>query len=51
MQNSVFDFVWWLEEVLNLLMDKGTISFSDLLETACHKIMQRQALRRCDTTM
>ncbi|MBN8411025.1 tryptophan synthase subunit beta like protein [Halomonas denitrificans] len=39
-------FVRVLEDVLDLLMDKGVISFTDLPEAARRKIMDRQSLRR-----
>ncbi|SHM92908.1 hypothetical protein SAMN05660971_04286 [Halomonas cupida] len=46
LQQSDLDFVRVLEDVLDLLMDKGVISFTDLPEAARRKIMQRQSLRR-----
>ncbi|KJZ05797.1 MULTISPECIES: hypothetical protein [unclassified Halomonas] len=39
-------FVRVLEDVLDLLMDKGVISFTDLPDAARRKIMDRQSLRR-----
>ncbi|ALM52792.1 hypothetical protein [Halomonas huangheensis] len=46
LQQSDLDFVRVLEDVLDLLMDKGVISFTDLPQAARDKIMQRQSLRR-----
>lgn len=46
LQRSDLEFVRVLEDVLDLLMDKGIISFTDLPEAARQKIMQRQTLRR-----
>lgn len=39
-------FVRVLEDVLELLMDKGVISFTELPEAAQEKVMERQSLRR-----
>ena len=39
-------FVRVLEDVIELLMDKGVISFTDLPEPAQQKVMERQSLRR-----
>ncbi|MEQ6917657.1 tryptophan synthase subunit beta like protein [Halomonas aquatica] len=45
-QSSDLAFVRVLEDVIELLMDKGVISFTDLPEPAQEKVMERQALRR-----
>ncbi|MGQ7249460.1 tryptophan synthase subunit beta like protein [Halomonas sp. V046] len=45
-QASDLAFVRVLEDVLDLLMDKGVISFMDLPDAARNKIMERQSLRR-----
>ena len=39
-------FVRVLEDVIELLMDKGVISFMELPEAAQQKVMERQTLRR-----
>jgi len=39
------DFVRVLEDVVQLLIDKGVILFTDLPDTAQEKIMRRQQLR------
>ncbi|NAW32841.1 tryptophan synthase subunit beta like protein [Halomonas alimentaria] len=39
-------FVRVLEDVIELLMDKGVISFTELPEAAQEKVMERQSLRR-----
>ncbi|TDO14005.1 tryptophan synthase subunit beta like protein [Halomonas ventosae] len=45
-QASDLAFVRVLEDVIELLMDKGVISFTDLPEPARDKVMERQSLRR-----
>lgn len=45
-QASDLAFVRVLEDVIELLMDKGVISFTDLPEPAQEKVMERQTLRR-----
>lgn len=45
-QASDLAFVRVLEDVIELLMDKGVISFTDLPEPAQQKVMERQSLRR-----
>ncbi|PXX99243.1 tryptophan synthase subunit beta like protein [Halomonas sp. LBP4] len=45
-QASDLAFVRVLEDVIELLMDKGVISFTDLPEAAQQKVMERQSLRR-----
>lgn len=44
-QASDLAFVRVLEDVIELLMDKGVISFTDLPEPAREKVMERQSLR------
>lgn len=39
-------FVRVLEDVINVLMDKGVISFTDLPEPAQQKLLERQSLRQ-----
>jgi hypothetical protein len=39
-------FVRVLEDVIELLMDKGMITFMELPEAAQQKVMERQSLRR-----
>jgi len=39
-------FVRVLEDVIELLMDKGVLSFTELPEAAQEKVMERQSLRR-----
>ncbi|WP_163557311.1 tryptophan synthase subunit beta like protein [Halomonas sp. NO4] len=39
-------FIRVLEDLLDVLMDKGVISFTDLPEPAQQKVMERQSLRR-----
>lgn len=39
-------FVRVLEDVINVLMDKGVLSFTDLPEPAQQKLMERQSLRK-----
>lgn len=38
-------FVRVVEDLMEVLLDKGVISFTDLPEAAQHKVMQRQSLR------
>ena len=45
-QASDLAFVRVLEDVIELLMDKGVISFMELPEAAQQKVMERQTLRR-----
>ncbi len=45
-QASDLAFVRVLEDVIELLMDKGVITFMDLPEAAQQKVMERQSLRR-----
>ena len=45
-QASDLAFVRVLEDVIEVLMDKGVISFTDLPEPAQQKVMERQSLRR-----
>ncbi len=45
-QASDLAFVRVLEDVIELLMDKGVISFTELPEAAQQKVMERQTLRR-----
>ncbi|GGX90309.1 hypothetical protein GCM10007160_17200 [Litchfieldella qijiaojingensis] len=46
LRNSDLEFVRVLEDVIELLMDKGIISFTDLPDAAREKLMVRQSLRR-----
>lgn len=39
-------FIRVLEDLLEVLMDKGVITFTDLPEPAQQKVMERQSLRR-----
>lgn len=39
-------FIRVLEDLLDVLMDKGVISFTDLPEPAQQKVMERQSLRQ-----
>ena len=39
------DFIRVLEDVVELLINKGIILFTDLPESAQHKMMQRQRMR------
>ncbi|SDJ84820.1 MULTISPECIES: tryptophan synthase subunit beta like protein [Halomonadaceae] len=39
-------FIRVLEDLLEVLMDKGVISFTDLPEPAQQKVMERQSLRQ-----
>jgi hypothetical protein len=43
---SDLDFVRVLEDVINLLMDKGVIRFTDLPDPAQQKLINRQSLRK-----
>lgn len=45
-QASDLAFVRVLEDLIELLMDKGVISFTELPEAAQEKVMERQSLRR-----
>lgn len=45
-QASDLAFVRVLEDVIEVLMDKGVISFTDLPSAAQEKVMERQSLRR-----
>lgn len=45
-QASDLAFVRVLEDVIEVLMDKGVISFTDLPAPAQEKVMERQSLRR-----
>lgn len=38
-------FVRVVEDLMEVLLDKGVISFTDLPEAAQHKVMQRKSLR------
>jgi len=46
LRRSDLEFVRVLEDVIELLMDKGVISFTELPEAAQQKVMERQTLRR-----
>jgi hypothetical protein len=46
LSKSDLAFVRVLEDVINVLMDKGVLSFTDLPEPAQQKLMERQSLRR-----
>ncbi|MDX5378713.1 MAG: tryptophan synthase subunit beta like protein [Halomonas sp.] len=46
LSKSDLAFVRVLEDVINVLMDKGVISFTDLPEPAQQKLMERQSLRK-----
>lgn len=46
LSKSDLDFVRVLEDVIEVLMDKGVISFTDLPEPAQRKLMERQSLRQ-----
>ncbi|QOR39133.1 tryptophan synthase subunit beta like protein [Billgrantia diversa] len=46
LSKSDLTFVRVLEDVINVLMDKGVISFTDLPEPAQQKLMERQSLRK-----
>ena len=42
---QLYDFVRVLEDVVQLLVDKGVILFTDLPESAQEKMLYRQRLR------
>ncbi|PMR74887.1 tryptophan synthase subunit beta like protein [Billgrantia endophytica] len=46
LRQSDLEFVRVLEDVINVLMDKSVISFTDLPEPAQQKLLRRQSLRR-----
>lgn len=46
LRQSDLEFVRVLEDVIQVLMDKGVISFTDLPDAAREKLMTRQHLRR-----
>ncbi|SDM92542.1 hypothetical protein SAMN05192555_1282 [Franzmannia pantelleriensis] len=46
LRQSDLEFVRVLEDVIEVLMDKGVISFTDLPDAAREKLMTRQNLRR-----
>ncbi|EPC03468.1 hypothetical protein L861_18185 [Litchfieldella anticariensis FP35 = DSM 16096] len=46
LRSTDLEFVRVLEDVIELLMDKGVISFTDLPDAAREKLMARQSLRR-----
>ncbi|WP_111415578.1 tryptophan synthase subunit beta like protein [Billgrantia lactosivorans] len=46
LSKSDLAFVRVLEDVINVLMDKGVLSFTDLPEPAQQKLMERQSLRK-----
>ncbi|MGM0859001.1 MAG: tryptophan synthase subunit beta like protein [Pseudomonadota bacterium] len=46
LRQSDLEFVRVLEDVINLLMDKGIIRFTDLPEKAQEKLLDRQSLRK-----
>lgn len=46
LQSSDLEFVRVLEDLIELLMDKGVISFTDLPDAARDKLMARQSLRQ-----
>ncbi|RDB41746.1 tryptophan synthase subunit beta like protein [Halomonas sp. DQ26W] len=46
LSKSDLAFVRVLEDVINVLMDKSVISFTDLPEPAQQKLMARQSLRK-----
>lgn len=46
LRNSDLDFVRVLEDVIELLIGKGVISFTELPEAAREKLMTRQSMRR-----
>jgi BMFP domain-containing protein YqiC len=45
-KDSDLAFVRVLEDVIELLMDKGVITFMELPEAAQQKVIERQSLRR-----
>ncbi|PMR74886.1 tryptophan synthase subunit beta like protein [Billgrantia endophytica] len=46
LRSSDLEFVRVLEDVIELLMDRGAISFTDLPAAAQEKLMARQTLRQ-----
>lgn len=46
LRQSDMEFVRVLEDVINLLMDRGIIRFTDLPEKAQAKLLDRQSLRK-----
>lgn len=46
LQQSDLEFVRVLEDVIEILMDKGVISFTDFPDAARDKLMARQSMRR-----
>ncbi|MGM0826549.1 MAG: tryptophan synthase subunit beta like protein [Pseudomonadota bacterium] len=46
LRQSDLEFVRVLEDVINLLMDRGIIRFTDLPEKAQTKLLDRQSLRK-----
>ncbi|MCE8018868.1 tryptophan synthase subunit beta like protein [Halomonas sp. MCCC 1A11036] len=46
LRRSDLEFVRVLEDVIELLMDRGAISFTDLPSAAQEKLMARQSLRQ-----
>lgn len=46
LSKSDLAFVRVLEDVINVLMDKGLISYTDLPEPAQQKLLERQSLRK-----
>ncbi|SDK85632.1 hypothetical protein SAMN05661010_00317 [Modicisalibacter muralis] len=46
LRSSDLEFVRVLEDVIELLVAKGVISFTDLPDAAREKLMSRQSLRR-----
>lgn len=46
LRSSDLEFVRVLEDVIQLLMDKGVISYTDLPDAAREKLMARQSLRK-----
>lgn len=46
LRSSDLEFVRVLEDVIQLLMDKGMISYTDLPDAAREKLLARQSLRK-----
>ncbi|GHC25172.1 tryptophan synthase subunit beta like protein [Aidingimonas halophila] len=46
LRQSDLEFVRVLEDVIEILMDKGVISFTDLPDAAREKLMARQSMRQ-----
>lgn len=46
LRSSDLEFVRVLEDVIDLLIEKGVISFTDLPSAARDKLMSRQSMRR-----